>query len=248
VFSKPPTDWKNLSWDERYTYLQQLSDEISTRDGRTPMTILHGNGQDNPNLRSDYDRQSQSTSINHNLVGLEEPYAAIEALFHESTHARQYDMLEHSPELDQAPTQLQDFHNNNRAYQPATGNEYLYRMQPLEVDARQTARAEMEHMFGNQNNAAYTAHRAARDAYNYERDQDGIDYVNSQPQFASYTGTAHEKVNQYIAEQARNMPEQPKAHDAKNTAPSQPSNSRDTPSQEHDETQSQRATQGRRRL
>jgi hypothetical protein len=240
MFTKPPHPWNNLSYNEKHEYLQQLADEISARDGREPIPINLGA------TKSDYDSKNQCININNNFVALEEPYAAIESLFHESTHAQQRNILDNHPERIESPEKLQNFRNNDLAYQDQSQNEFIYRMQPLEADARQNARAEMEQLFGNQNNTAYETHRSMRDAYDHERDQDGIDHVNRQPQFEKYSGTAQDKVNQYIAEQARTIQQQT-SHNTNNTEVSQPTDTHNHQAQEHDETQNQQVTQGRRR-
>lgn len=232
-----PTNWKNQTPLERLEYLQTLAVQVAARDGRTDyLYVTHGGAQ------SSYNHDSHTIAINTNFINQDEPYNAVESLFHESCHAQQRHII-NNPDLATSPEQLQRIQDNDVAYIQETEDPFVYRMQTQEQQARQGARTDMEQMFGDQDNPAYTQHRASRDAHDAEWDADAVAHVNNQPQFQEFAGTAQEKVDQYIAQRADRMRQQSQTVTQEEQ---NPTNDLST-SPQHDEEQVQQHTYGRRR-
>ncbi|MFM7678747.1 MAG: hypothetical protein ACKO83_07830, partial [Roseiflexaceae bacterium] len=236
-----PTNWKNQTPQERIEYLQTLAIQVADRDVRTNVpNVTHGGTQ------SSYDHDSRNDSstiaINANFINHDEPYNAIESMFHESCHAQQKHVIA-NPNLAESPEQLKNIQDNDVAYIEEKEDPFVYHLQTLEQQARQSARTDMEQMFGDQDNTAYAQHRASRDAHNAEWDADAADYVNKQPQFQEFSGTAQDKVNQYIAQRADRIRQQSQTtpETAQDTSHDQSS------SPQLDEDQEQQNSYGRKR-
>jgi hypothetical protein len=201
VFTQP-TQWKNQTPQERIEYLESLADQMASRDGRTEaINVTHGN------TTSFYNNDTHTIAINANFINQDEPYNAIESLFHESCHAQQKQVID-NPDLAESPEQLKNLQDNDIAYIQEKDDPFVYRMQAQEQQARQSARTDMEQMFGDQGNTIYEQHRQTRDTHDAEWDADAADHVNKQPQFQEFSGTAQDKVNQYIAQQADRIRQQ----------------------------------------
>jgi len=232
-----PTNWKNQTPQERIEYLQTLATQVADRDGRTNAPYVTHSG-----TQSSYDHDSRTIAINPNFINHDEPYNAIESMFHESCHAQQKHVID-NPDLAESPEQLKNIQDNEVAYIQEKEDPFVYHLQPQEQQARQSARTDMEQMFGDQDNTAYAQHRASRDARNAEWDADAADHVNTQPQFQEFSGTAQDKVNQYIAQQADRIRQQSQTtpETAQDTSHDQSSSS------QLDEDQEQQNSYGRKR-
>lgn len=236
VFTQP-TQWKNQTHQERIEYLESLADQVTSRDGRTAApNITYGK------TTSSYDHDSHTIAINANFINQDEPYNAIESTFHESCHAQQKHVID-NPALAESPEQLKNLQDNDVAYTQEKDDAFVYRMQTQEQQARQTARTDMEQMFGNQDNVAYEQHRTSRDAHDAEWDADAAEHVDKQPQFQEFSGTTQEKVNQYIAQQANHIRQQAPSTAQAEIEPT----TVQTPELQHDEDQAQQNSFGRRR-
>jgi len=232
-----PTNWKHQTPLERIEYLHTLAAQVAARDGRTDtVDVTHGGTQ------SSYDHDFRTIAINANFINHDEPYNAIESLFHESCHAQQRHIIDH-PDLATSPEQLQRLQDNDVAYIHETEDPFVYRMQTQEQQARQSARTDMEQMFGDQDNAAYTQHRASRDAHDAQWDADAVAHVNNQPQFQAFIGTAQEKVDQYIAQRADLIRQQSQTATQEEQNPTNDL----APSPQLDEDQEQQNLYGRKR-
>lgn len=192
-----PWFWESQTEGERIEYLGRLANEVAARDGRGEVQLTSGR------LSGNNDDASLFV-INSNYIHQNEPYNAVESVFHQSSVAQQRHISEH-PELAESPEQHKQIQDNQIAYEH--NDAMVHHMQPIERQARQDARAEMEQMFG-MGDSAYEQHRASRDARNAEWDADAADHVNTQPQFQEFSGTAQDKVNQYIAQQADRIRQQ----------------------------------------
>jgi|GEM_PF-4432322 len=198
MFSKP-IFWQSQTANERIEYLNRLANEVSTRDGRSEMHVV--NGGINP---SGINETSDVLSINANVINQDTPYNAIESVFNRSSVAQQRHIAAH-PELAESPEQLKHIQDNVEYYEDK--DPYIHRLQPVEQQARNTARTDMENMFG-MGDIAYDQHRQARDTYDAQEDQAAVNAINTDYRFQELHGSAQAKVSQYISQQANRKRQQ----------------------------------------
>jgi hypothetical protein len=156
--------WQQMSYGERIEALQAKVGTVATHDQQTqPATVYSDKGLDT-SVRGRFDPDTNSIRLNPDLLGQETPYAAMETLFHEYRHSYQQFVANERPDLAESPQQLEDFQKNTQAY-IRSGTDYtMYRSQPIEVDARNYARQQIEANYGMQQDPQYAAYRQERDA------------------------------------------------------------------------------------
>lgn len=139
--------------DSQYQYFE---DRLTTRGAHLDGTIYINEALVNPEMsyRAIY---ADGMEVNPN-----EPYMAVETLFHESRHAFQ-EHITAQPEQSNDPQWLKDFRNNidNHGYltQHDFGHEY-YRWQPIEKDANDVSRLRTNELYAVEfkDNARYFEH------------------------------------------------------------------------------------------
>lgn len=155
--------WQQMSYGERIEALQAQVGTVATHDQQTqPATVYSDNSLD-ASVRGRFDPDTNSIHMNPDLLGQETPYAAMETLFHEYRHSYQHFVANERPDLAESPQQLEDFQKNTQAYIQSGTDYTMYRSQPIEVDARNYARQQMEASYGIQQDPQYAAYRQERD-------------------------------------------------------------------------------------
>lgn len=164
MFISSPT-WQTMSLNERRDALQQQVDGLATRDQQPqPASVYSFVPDSTRDPRGQYNDVTNSIKLNQDLLTQDTPHAAMETLFHEYRHSYQHFVANERPDLAESPQQLEDFQKNTQAY-IRSGTDYtMYRSQPIEVDARNYARQQMESSYGMQQDPQYAAYRQERDA------------------------------------------------------------------------------------
>jgi hypothetical protein len=151
--------WQAASESERLASLRELERGLASQEGREPCEVL-------PMVAGPLDRGLHETGIiylneamikndgemllNGSVVTGETSYLAVETLFHEARHAYQEHVAQ-NPELADSPAQADDFKKNRgAAYFPSGDFEAEYFGQPVELDARRTARDRTDVYYGEQ--------------------------------------------------------------------------------------------------
>jgi len=158
----PPAQWKTLNPSERIEELQRQID-MRTATEQPATTLSVGRFNQGSNKYGEYDTQSHALRLNDDLINQDTPYAAMETLHHEYRHSYQAYVATEHPELAQSPQQLTDFQKNPTGYIRPSTDYSMYHSQPIEVDARNYAREQMEATYGQLNDPDYAAYRQARD-------------------------------------------------------------------------------------
>ncbi|MCE2854042.1 MAG: hypothetical protein ACK5C8_07355 [Roseiflexaceae bacterium] len=232
MFSKP-TLWQSQTNNERIDYLNRLANEVSARDRRGEMFVVNGGIRP-----GGINETSDVLSINANFISQDTPYNAIESVFNRSSVAQQRHIAAH-PELAESPEQLKNIQDNVEYYEDR--DPYIHRLQPVEQQARHTARTDMENMFG-MGDLAYDQHRQARDTYDAQQDQEAVDSINNDYKLREFHGSAQDKVSQYISQQADLKRQQA----ASQTTTALDTTSKQTHSQQQEEQQQDTSYQRRR--
>ena len=161
------SNWKRLSTHRRVDALQGLENSMAAKQGRSPRSVvLDGNmpdarhGQYNPG-------DPDILRVNMNLVKSDNGnYQAMQSTIHEGRHAYQDDCIRsRATALPQDRSRVESWAHN----MPGRGGVYNtdgvdYRYQPVEADANDYARGEMNR-FSSQygNDPAYNDFSTARD-------------------------------------------------------------------------------------
>jgi hypothetical protein len=140
-------EWAGSSPASHLETLGNLEKALAFEEGRTwcPVHLMsehpHLTEAERSNLLGNYDPSNNSIYISDDLVASNEPYQAVNTLFHESRHAYQYDVIENHPERALDEQQLQDWKMNfEGGYLNGEGMPYsAYRWQPVESDANNIA-------------------------------------------------------------------------------------------------------------
>ncbi len=157
-----PAQWKSMTPSERIVELQRQVD-MRTSSEQPSTTLSVGRFNPGPSKYGEYDSQSHTLRLNDDLINQDTPYAAMETLHHEYRHSYQEYVATEHPELAQSPQQLADFQKNPTGYIRPSTDYSMYHSQPIEVDARNYARKQMEATYGQLNDPDYAAYRQARD-------------------------------------------------------------------------------------
>lgn len=201
--------WQTLTPNERLDALQQLENTLAQQDGCLPCQVSfisdsdYETAYDRPYVRGLHPPDSNNIYINEALVNPDmqyqviygdhnqspvnanEPYMAVETLFHEDRHAHQEYVAQERPDLAVNADKLEEFQKNSGpAYlDPKTDGSAFYLMQPIEMDAREIARQSTHEFyighFGDlENYLQHNEKMAAEEDRNVERatDQLGENY------------------------------------------------------------------------
>ena len=166
--------WRTLSPSERLESLNQLENAIAAQEARSPCDVLvipesaYAYPEQRELLQGFHPSNSHEIFINEALinpdashaavysdgtvVNANDSYMAVETLLHEDRHAHQEYVAYERPDLAESPLQLQDFQKNNGdGYLSAeTFDPEYYLMQPIERDARASARQGMNEIYADQ--------------------------------------------------------------------------------------------------
>lgn len=174
-------NWQTASVSDRIRALQALEDSLATADKRLPCRVRMLS-EDKSIPQQEYDRTYGliddeiktifihdsliDDSAGHRFLYLDgssvnpnEPYMAVETLFHEDRHAYQHHIAR-NPHLSDNLQQIRDFQiNGGDGYlgatdingRPIDDPEY-YIAQPVEVDAREQARLKTNELYSSDSN------------------------------------------------------------------------------------------------
>jgi len=140
-------EWNNAKPDERLMIIKSLEGHLAKSENRKPSEVI-------PDKLGKYTRGMTSLDgkiiyINEDLLNnYDEPYQAVETLFHEDRHAHQFWILDEHPEVAQSKKQLLDWKINRENYINSANSAY-YLAQPIEMDARNTARMKTDALYQN---------------------------------------------------------------------------------------------------
>ena len=178
-------EWKRLSPSERIAGLNALEVHLAAQDGRDPcqVSIEPLNPFENGVHYFDSD-DAEHIAINPRLLQSEQPYQAVETLFHEDRHAHQYHHAQNADNtIDESPLRDWGMSINGGYIEPADLSYSSYRWQPVEKDAYQKARANTDALYEEtfQDAEAYPAYKAEKeqeiqDQVNYAQNELGENY------------------------------------------------------------------------
>jgi hypothetical protein len=159
--------WLIFSLQSRLEALQEGEKQLAASENRAPCEVrllpeeyIPQNPEDSYIAgQHGFDRSSGKEVIELNpcLIDNEEPYQAVQTLFHESRHAYQSHAIQ-DPTTQEDPEKVESWKKNlDRSvyFQPGTGqapsleDEY-YRYQPVEADANQVSQERMDALYRDQ--------------------------------------------------------------------------------------------------
>lgn len=160
-------NWAAITPLERETTLQTLADRLAQEEGRTPCNVHAVLMEKNTRGRYSHDAEGvDNIEINRDLVRRDQPYQAVETLFHENRHAYQFYITQY-PELAESKKQLQDWQISKEGgyIQPEELNFSTYRFQPTEADANHFARDHTDELYEDtfQDQEQYPAYKAEKE-------------------------------------------------------------------------------------
>jgi hypothetical protein len=202
-------NWQNLSQKRRLAALQDLENGLAVQQNREACKVsiipddVYKSPEERQNLRGIH--EDKQIMLNEQLLKNNQPYQATETLFHESRHDYQEHVAQH-PELAESQQQLQDFQKNtNEGYlAPEQYGDELYLWQPVEKDARASARTQTEELFASEfgDNQAYPEHQNRIEAEEAFYKQIGEDYLgDNYEDIARQTAFARQEAFQSLQQQ-----------------------------------------------
>lgn len=160
-------NWSGITLLERESTLQALANYLAREEGR-PRCSVHAVLMEE-NTRGSYSHDAAgigNIKINRDLVNRDQPYQAVETLFHENRHAYQFHITQH-PELAESEKQLQDWQMSEEGgyIQPEELNLSTYRFQPTEADANRAARDRTDELYEDtfQDQGQYPAYKVEKE-------------------------------------------------------------------------------------
>jgi len=160
--------WELLNFTERLKALQELENELAKQRGDEPCLVVGGDlGENNLGRYIPSNTGSGTIQINSELILSDQPYEAVETLFHEDRHAYQAYAIQH-PGTHDNPGEVEDWRKNlDGGYiEDTTGLNYdYYRWQPVEADANQIARKCTDELYSGefQDGEKYPDYRAEKE-------------------------------------------------------------------------------------
>lgn len=134
---------------ERLEALREFSAQQAQKRGTDAPSVSIGSPNDlmtGLRVNGRYDPVEHRIELNPDLLGQQTPYPAVETLLHEDRHVQQRYLIA-NPERADRGTPIEDFERNYEAYFPPTEDYALYRSQPIEVDARRHATAQLNELY-----------------------------------------------------------------------------------------------------
>lgn len=173
--------WANMTNAGRWSSLRQFENELAAQENREAAEVLpmpDGKRNLDPNgeplTRGGYDPATNKIYVDPALVAHDEPFAATETTLHEARHAYQHHAIDH-PGYHDDPQEAQDWALNAQdgVYyggdpdEPDHDLDYaLYRWQPMEADASQSARERTDELYEGEfgDEPGYAEYKAQREA------------------------------------------------------------------------------------
>jgi hypothetical protein len=159
--------WKLLNPTERLEALQELENELAKQRGDEPCLVVGKNlGENILGWHTRSNTGPDTIEINSELISRDQPYEAVETLFHEDRHAYQVYAIQHPGTHDNLG-EVEDWRKNlDGGYIEDTGLNYdYYRWQPVEADANQIARERTDELYLGmfQDSEKYPDYRAEKE-------------------------------------------------------------------------------------
>lgn len=155
---------KQEQWAEnpvqiRLNSLQELETSLAAQENRDPSVVrtMFDDGITSGEFKAAHTDENgvqhdNTIFVNAKHLANDNPYQAVETLFHESRHAYQ-EHLVNNPDQASDPTQLEEWkiNNSNEGYLNHEVWDYdVYRWQPIEADANRVARERTDQLYGQQ--------------------------------------------------------------------------------------------------
>lgn len=168
--------WATLTEQQRLGTLQELENGLAEQEGRESCLIapipederIVEDGE--TLLRGRYIPSNDgpgTIQLDPNLISSDEPYQAVETLFHEGRHAYQAYAVQH-PEIHDNPEEVEDWQKTNDGgyieFKSDLNFDY-YRWQPVEADANQIARERTDELYSGtfQDSEKYPAYKSEKE-------------------------------------------------------------------------------------
>jgi len=176
--------WASLTPEERLEALQELENKLAQQRGEQPCLVETIPEEDRDLEDGEIRTRGQyipsnggpgTIQIDPGLVSSDQPYQAVETLFHEDRHAYQAYAVQH-PEIHDNPEEVEDWRQNlNGGY--IESDYAYYRWQPVEADANQIARKRTDELYSGefQDSEKYPDYRAEKE----QEISDDIEYAKT---------------------------------------------------------------------
>ena len=160
-------NWSRITLLERESALQSLANHLAREEGHPGCSVHAVLMEENTHGSYSHDAAGVGNiEINRDLVKREQPYQAVETLFHEDRHAYQFHITQH-PKLAESEKQLQDWQMSEEGgyIQLEELNFSTYRFQPTEADAIRSARDRTDELYEDtfQDQGHYPAYKAEKE-------------------------------------------------------------------------------------
>lgn len=151
-------EWQKLKFtpEVRLAALQKLEDELAEQEGRDSCPIIlipkpnlmeALNGRANPRDDALGYYKNGHIHIQEWLTESDDPYEAVETLFHEERHAYQDHVIKNDRTLEDEETVKTWEKNSGHGVISSYEDRALYYFQPREIDAREVARQHMNKLY-----------------------------------------------------------------------------------------------------
>ena len=163
-------NWSKCSTPEKLEALQDLNSLYNPKamPGCEVVSAVFKDSVRGRHLYTEYG--NEQIFINQKLLNSAEPYQAVETFLHENRHSYQHFVVDH-PELAENQQQYSEWMmaSNGGYISPEPTGYSLYAMQPVEIDARATARIRTDELFeGIFHDENYSSYKLSKEIENLD--------------------------------------------------------------------------------